>query len=229
MGDWIAFWNSQNPIYVNDRHRDVHYLHVAEGIRGYVRAGATVLDYGCGDALHAARVAEQAERLILSDAAPNVRAGLVRRFAGNPNIEVRSPEDVAALAPSTLDMIVLHSVAQYLSARETDALLALFRRLLKSDGLLVLGDIVSPNVNTAADVLALLRFALANGFTGAAVVGLMRTLLSDYGRLRARVGLTRYEDSALIQKLAAAGFSAVRAPVNIGHNQARTTYLARRL
>ena len=229
MGDWIAFWNSQNPIYVNDRHRDVHYRHVAEGIRGYVRAGATVLDYGCGEALHATRVAEQAGRLILSDAAPNVRAGLVRRFASNPNIEVRSPEDVAALAPSTLDMIVLHSVAQYLSASETDALLTLFRRLLKSDGLLVLGDIVSPNVNTAADVLALLRFASTNGFTGAAVVGLMRTLLSDYGRLRARVGLTRYEDSTVVQKLAAAGFSAVRAPVNIGHNQARTTYLARRL
>jgi SAM-dependent methyltransferase len=229
MGDWIAFWNSQNPIYVNDRHRDVHYRNVAEGIRGYVRAGAMVLDYGCGDALHAARVAEQAGRLILSDAAPNVRAGLVRRFAGNPKIEVRSPENVAVLAPSTLDMIVLHSVAQYLSAHDTDALLALFRRLLKSDGLLVLGDIVSPDVSTAADALALLRFALANGFTGAAVLGLMRTLLSDYGRLRARVGLTRYEDSALLQKLAAAGFFAVRAPVNIGHNQARTTYLAHRL
>lgn len=229
MGDWIAFWNSQNPIYVNARHRDVHYRNVAQGIRGYVHPNATVLDYGCGEALHAARVAEGAGRLILSDAAPNVRAGLVRRFANNPKIEVCSPDEVAALPADTLDLIIMHSVAQYLSAGETDAVLALFRRLLKPDGMLVLGDIVSPHVSTAADALALLRFASANGFTGAAVLGLLRTLVSDYGRLRARVGLTRYEDSAIIQKLAGAGFSATRAPANIGHNQARTTYLARPL
>jgi hypothetical protein len=43
------------------------------------------------------------------------------------------------------------------------------------------------------------------------------------------VGLTRYADAGIIQRLAAAGFSAVRAPANIGHNQARTTYLARPL
>jgi SAM-dependent methyltransferase len=229
MGDWIAFWNSQNPIYVNARHRDVHYRNVAEGIRAYVRPDAAVLDYGCGDALHAARVAESAGRLILSDAAPNVRAGLVRRFADNPKIEVRSPEEVAALSASTLDVIVMHSVAQYLSAAETNAVFALFRRLLKPDGLLVVGDIVSPRVSTASDALALLRFAMANGFAGAAVLGLLRTLVSDYGRLRARVGLTRYEDSAIVQKLAAAGFSATRASQNIGHNQARTTYLGRPL
>ena len=40
MGDWIAFWNSQNPIYVNARHRDVHYRNVAEDIRGYVPESA---------------------------------------------------------------------------------------------------------------------------------------------------------------------------------------------
>jgi ubiquinone/menaquinone biosynthesis C-methylase UbiE len=229
MGDWIAFWNSQNPIYVNARHRDVHYRNVAEGIRTYVRPDATVLDYGCGDALHAARVADSAGRLILSDAAPNVRAGLARRFADNPKIEVCSTAEIAALPAGTLDVIVMHSVAQYLSASETDAVLALFHRLLKSEGLLVVGDIVSPHVSTTADVLALLRFASANGFGGAAVLGLMRTLFSDYGRLRARVGLTRYGDAAIIQKLAAAGFFAVRAPTNIGHNQARGTYLARPL
>jgi hypothetical protein len=28
--DWISFWNSDHPIYVNARHRDVHYRGIAE-------------------------------------------------------------------------------------------------------------------------------------------------------------------------------------------------------
>lgn len=45
MGDWIAFWNSNHPIYVNPRHRDVHYRAVAQDILARVPAGARVLDY----------------------------------------------------------------------------------------------------------------------------------------------------------------------------------------
>ncbi len=57
MGDWIAFWDSEHSIYVNARHRDVHYRLIAEHIREHVPPGATVLDYGCGEALHADIVA----------------------------------------------------------------------------------------------------------------------------------------------------------------------------
>jgi SAM-dependent methyltransferase len=229
MGDWVAFWNSQNPIYVNARHRDVHYRTVAQDIRDYVSAGAAVLDYGCGDALHADRITEVAGSLILSDAAPNVRAGLLQRFADNPGIAIRSPEEVAMLPAGSLDIIVMHSVAQYLSPSDADELFVLFRRLLKPRGLLVLGDILSPDLSTLTDAVALLRFAASNGFTAAALLGLVRTLVSNYGRLRARWGLTRYQDSEIVQKLAAAGFCATRAPRNIGHNQARATFLGRRL
>jgi SAM-dependent methyltransferase len=227
MGDWIAFWNSQNPIYVSARHRDVHYLSVAEGICDHVPAGAAVLDYGCGDALHAGVIAKRAGSLILSDAAPNVRAGLVQRFAANAKIAVLSPEEVAVLPDGSLDVVVLHSVAQYLSPSDTDAVFAIFRRVLRPQGLFILGDIVSPEVSTLTDVLALLRFARREGFIGAALLGLVRTLASDYGRLRARLGLTRYREAEIVQKLAQAGFSATRAARNIGHNQGRVTYLAR--
>ena len=92
MGDWIAFWDSEHSIYVNARHRDVHYRRIAQDIRAHLPAGAAVLDYGCGEALHADIVAETARRLILCEAAPMVRAALARRFGGNPKIEVRAPE-----------------------------------------------------------------------------------------------------------------------------------------
>src|SRR6266571_1317736 len=228
MGDWIAFWDSKHSIYVNARHRDVHYRLIADDIARYVPAPtATVLDYGCGEALHADRLAAKAGRLILVEAAPHVRAGLAARFKDNPRIEARSPKEMAALADRTLDLAVMNSVAQYLTSSELDTLLVTFRRLLKPDGLLVIGDIVPPHVSPLTDAMALLKLAAANGFLWAALAGLLRTALSDYRRLRSQLGLSLYGQDEMIEKLTAAGFAATRAPANIGHNRARMTFLAR--
>lgn len=227
MGDWIAFWDSEHSIYVNARHRDVHYRTIAQDTRAALPAGACVLDYGCGEALHADLVAAPARRLILCEAAPLVRAALADRFAGHPKIEVRSPEDAAALPDASLDAIVMHSVAQYLTPEELDALLVLFRRLLNENGVLILGEVIQPHVSALTDAAALLRFGAANGFLGAALVGLVRTVMSDYWHLRTHLGLTRYSEGAITEKLAHAGFSARRAAANIGHNPARMTFLAR--
>jgi len=228
MVGWIAFWDSRHSIYVNARHRDVHYRTIAHDIAAHVKPGTRVLDYGCGEALHAGRIAASARELTLCDAAGAVRAALARRFGSHPRISIRAPEEVAALAAGSFDAIILHSVAQYLTTQELGALLADFHRLLQADGLLVLGDIIPPHVSAATDALALLRFAAANGFFGAAVIGLARTLGSQYWRLRWRLGLARYSEAAMIGKLAAAGFEARRAAANIGHNRARMTFLARR-
>jgi SAM-dependent methyltransferase len=225
--DWISFWNSDHPIYVNARHRDVHYRGIADDVSGYVLPGAAVLDYGCGESLHADRVAAKAGRLILCEAASNVREHLASRFGGVANIEVKSPEEVVALPAGSLDLIVMHSVAQYLSQQEADALFTQFKRLLKLDGLFILGDVIPPQVSPIADAASLLRFAAANGFLIPAVIGLVRTTFSDYPKLRAKLGLTLYEESAMRRKLEAAGFSVQRAPKNIGHSQRRMTFLAR--
>jgi hypothetical protein len=89
------------------------------------------------------------------------------------------------------------------------------------------GDIIPTRVSALTDAIALLSFGAGNGFFGAALVGLARTVASDYWQLRSDLGLTRYDESAIIEKLAKAGFSARRAPTNIGHNQARMTFLAK--
>lgn len=227
MGEWIAFWDSNHSIYVNARHKDVHYRAIAQDVLAYVPAGARVLDYGCGEALHADVIAARARQLILCEAAPTLRATLAARFAGFASIAVLSPEEVEALPAGSLDVVVMHSVAQYLTPQELDRLLVLFRRLSAQGGVIVIGDVVPPRVSAVTDATALLRFAAANGFLGAALAGLMRTLASDYWRLRSKFGLTRYAESTMVAKLGAAGFSTKRAAVNIGHNQARRTFVAR--
>jgi SAM-dependent methyltransferase len=226
--DWLAFWDSPHSIYVNARHKDVHYRLIAKDIAPLVPGPqARVLDYGCGEALHADLVAAAAGELFLCEAAPGVREGLVDRFAGQRNIYVLAPHEAARLQEHSLDLIVLHSVVQYLTTSGASALFALFHRLLKPGGMLVVSDVIPPNVPAVTDALALLRFGAGNGFFFAAAWGLVRTLLSNYWKLRSKLGLTRYANAAMIEKLDAAGFNAGLAPANIGHNRARKAFYAR--
>ncbi|HVZ53832.1 MAG TPA: class I SAM-dependent methyltransferase [Pseudolabrys sp.] len=227
--DWITFYDFKHSvIYVNARHRDVHYRTIAEDIRGYVPSPtASVLDYGCGEATSADLIAQAAGHLTMVEAAPNVRATLTQRYAGNPKISVLTPDEAAARPDGSFGLIVLHSVAQYLSSDELDRLLATFHRLLKRDGLFVLGDIIPPRLAAPAAALSLLRFSAANGFFFAAVLGLMRIFVSDYLKLKSTVGLSQYDEAAMLEKLRRAGFAAERAKRNIGHNQWRMTFLCR--
>lgn len=228
ISSWLSFWDSSHSIYVNARHRDVHYRLIADTIAKLVPGpAARVLDYGSGEALHADIVAAASGELLLCEGAPGVRARIAARFAGNPKIRAIAPIEVERMPDGSLDLVVLHSVAQYLTAEETDKLFVLFHRLLRADGLLVVSDIIPPEAAAATDALALLRFAFANGFLFAAIVGLARTRLSDYWRIRKRIGLTRYDEAAMIEKLAASGFAAHREPHNVGHNQARMMFMGR--
>jgi SAM-dependent methyltransferase len=121
----------------------------------------------------------------------------------------------------------MHSVAQYLTQAELDRLLAIFRSLLKPDGLFILGDIVPPHFAAPAAALALLRFGAANGFFWAAAFGLVRIFASDYLRLRKTAGLSHYTEAAILERLREAGFKPERATRNISHNQWRMTFLCR--
>jgi SAM-dependent methyltransferase len=224
--DWIAFWDTKHSIYVNARHEAAHFRHIAEDIRAYAPERGVMLDYGCGEALSADRVAEPVSRLILCEPAPNVRVMLGARFAGNDKIAVRKPEDITTMPAGSMDVVIMHSVAQYLGSHEFDALAKTFRRLLKPGGLLVVGDVIPRKGSAFADARALLRFGWQEGFFWAAVRGLFRTYFSDYWRLRKRIGLSRYDADEIAAKLETAGFAAAPARSNIGHNDKRTTVLA---
>src|SRR6185369_17501502 len=225
MSNWISFYDLRHSlIYVNARHRDVHYRRIAEDLRALVPSStAAVMDYGCGEATSADHLAEGAAHLTMVEAAPNVLAALKARYGDNKKISVITPAEAAAKPANSFDLIVLHSVAQYLTGEELDGLLAQFRRLLKPSGLLLVGDNVPPGYAAPAAALSLLQFAARHGFFIAAVRGLIRIALSDYLRLKGKVGLSHYEEAAMLDRLTAAGFSAERAARNVGHNQWRMT------
>jgi ubiquinone/menaquinone biosynthesis C-methylase UbiE len=228
MDDWIDYYDSTHTIYVSKHHRDLHFRILARDIIEYISSpAAVVLDYACGEALSAGKVAEACGKLYLAEPAPGVRGRLIARFAPNTKIRVRSLDDLRKMTEKSIDIAVMISVAQYMTPAELDAALAVIRRLLRPSGRLILGDILRPEVGMARDVSALLRFAAANGFLKDALIGLISTALSDYRQLRSRVGLQRYSEAEIAAKLAQAGFSASRAHFNVGHNPWRMTFVAR--
>ncbi|MDO8396596.1 MAG: class I SAM-dependent methyltransferase [Bradyrhizobium sp.] len=228
MDDWIDYYDSTHTIYASRLHRDLHFQIIARDIIGYISSpDAVVLDYACGEALSAAKVADACGKLYLAEPAPGVRGRLIARFAPITKIRVRSLDDLRNMEEKSIDLAVMNSVAQYMTPAELDQAFAVIKRLLKPGGRLVVGDILRPEVGMIRDVTALLRFALTHGFLKDALIGLVSTALSDYRQLRAKVGLQRYSEAEMVAKLAASGFTASRAHVNIGHNPWRMTFVAR--
>src|SRR5258708_23007750 len=117
MDDWIDYYDSTHTIYASKRHRDLHFEIIARDIIGYIPSkDAVVLDYSCGEALSAAKVAEACGMLILAEPAPGVRGRLIARFAPNTKISVRSLEDLRKMPEKSIDLVVMNSVAQDLTS-----------------------------------------------------------------------------------------------------------------
>lgn len=227
MGDWVSFWNGAHAVYVNERHRHVHYARIAADLSRLLPApGARVLDFGCGDALGAADLARTCGRLLLCDAAPAVRARLAARFSHVANIQVCTPEEVEALPPGSLDLVVCNSVAQYLSRDELASRLTHWRRLLAEGGGVLVADVIPKGASAVADVGALLALAAREGFLLAALVGLGHLAVSPYRGLRRELGLTTYDEAEMLALLEATQMSARRVHPNVGHNQRRMAFLA---
>ncbi len=226
--DWIAYWNAAPPIYSGMRHKFVHYLNVADDIVRHIDGSDwQVLDYGCGDALSAERVAAVCGRLILIDGGETVRAGLIERCESCAKIVIAAPEDVERVADvGSLDLIVINSVVQYLTTEDLIALMRRLKPMLSPQGTIIVADVVPPDASPVHDAAALMVFAARHGFIVEAVVGLFQTFISDYRRVRERLGFSQYTEAAFLSVMSRAGFECCRIQPNFGHNQRRMAFRA---
>ena len=230
MQSWLDFWNAPNAIYVSRRHQDAHYAKVLSGIGRFMPGdgAAVVLDWGCGDALAANDLAQTCRTLLLYDRADSTRSRLLANYAGSPKVRVIDDAELDAVAPASVDLIIVNSVVQYLDRRQFIDALRLFHRLLKSDGKLLLGDIIAPDTPLVGHVTTFLRFAWQNGFFIAALVGLARNFVSPYRKLRRDAGYACYTQTQLLGLLEDNGFAGERLASNIAVSQLRSSYLARK-
>lgn len=229
---WADFWSGTHSIYVNARHMRVHYDRIADDLARLIAARRArhgtplVLDWGCGDALNAPALVGFCRELWLYDGVGTVQGRIAQRFAGTTGIRVLNDTDWQTLAPGSLDMIIVASVAQYLSRADLESLMDRFRTVLKPDGEVIFADIIPPHVSMAADIASLLGTGLTNGFFFAACLGLAKTFFSEYRRIRATAGFSCYEADDFSGMLVRHGFQVERVRNNVGFNKQRMTFRA---
>jgi SAM-dependent methyltransferase len=227
VGTWLDFWNGSHRIYVNERHRTLHYRKIADDIIALLPGpDATVVDWGCGDALSAPFVAARAGRLILCDRADATRARLEARFAGEAGIVVASPEALRRDHAGAADLIIVNSVLQYLDEAALADLFADARLVLKPGGALIIADVIPPEDDMLGDIRNLLGLAWRNGFFLAACGGLVATWFSPYRKLRASIGLARHARADMLARLQSEGFTAAPLRPNLGFDQRRMAFRA---
>jgi SAM-dependent methyltransferase len=230
MESWLSYWDTPNKSYVSERHKKAHYDVVFDGIRPYLPTSTDgiVLDWGCGDALAAERIAELCGGVLLYDAAASTRARLGEHLRKHTRIRILDDTALEGIFGGSIDLIVVNSVIQYLSAEQFDTTLALFHRLLNPSGAILLGDIISPGTGNLQAAATLLRFAWRKGFFLSAVAGLVETFASPYRMLQRRIGLAAYTPIQMLQIFDQHGFIAERLPHNIAVSPHRSSYLARK-
>jgi SAM-dependent methyltransferase len=227
--DWADYWNGGTTVYANERHKRVHYEGIARDIIALLPGpDARVVDYGCGDALSADRVADACRHLYLCDAAQTVRERLAERFARNPKITVIPVGQFETLPAGTADLIVANSVIQYLSRAQLERFLRAAWATLSPRGRLVVADVIPQGIGPLQDATELLKFAAKNGFLLPAAGGLGRSFFSSYRRVRQQLGLLQFDEAEMLDILARFGFEARRHYPNMGHNRRRMTFLASR-
>lgn len=224
---WVDFWNRPNAIYANQRNLEAHFACLQSDLDAHLPEGGTILDFGCGDALAAEAMAKRCRNVWLYDAAPAVRQRLRDRLSGHPGIRILDDDDLAALPPGSVDLVLAVSVLQYIPREELDGVLHLWRGLVSARGRILIADVVDPDTPMLRDIASQLGMARQHGFLMAALMGLGRMALSDYRRIRRESGFSTYTPTELQARLSAAGLRADRLPKNIGPTPHRHSFVAR--
>jgi ubiquinone/menaquinone biosynthesis C-methylase UbiE len=231
MTSWIDYWSRPNALYANRRNLEAHFTRIWRDLQPLLADARprSMLDWGCGEALAAERIAGSVERLYLYDGVDSVRDKVRARTAGVRNITVLDPAELAALPPSSIDMVMVNSVVQYLDEAAMAAALTDWWRLLGPGGRLLLTDLIDPDTGMVDDAKSQLRFAATNGFLTAALFAIVRLVLSDYSRVRRAAGFSTYRPAEILTVLDNAGFAGERLPSNVGPTTHRFSVMGRRM
>ena len=225
MTTWAAYFDSardDSPLY---RVQAALYL---EALTAAVElhAGQRVLDFGCGFGLVAALLAPRVGEVWVWDQSPNMCAVAERTTARFANVRLcdLSATHQVDLQPyiGSMDLILVNSVAQYMTSAELSQWLVRWRELLTPGGKLVLSDLMAPEHRGFADIADLLRLGIRHGSPLSATSKALGGVL-QYWRMRQAVPLTRIGQEDLGRRATQAGLNLVVLPRNLTHFSRRWT------
>jgi SAM-dependent methyltransferase len=223
--NWRNFWRRDRSSRAGERYPPVYYEDIGKAIAAQIPSpAALMLDYGCGAAPAAALLAEHCATLYLYDPSPKVQAALRQRYVAHPKIKILAESDVNALSDGSLDMVLFNALFQYLTVAQSTEAVDFAAAKLRLGGRLLVTDVIPPYADPLSDSWALVEYAYRGGFLLATLRGALAR-----GRPLRRRALTTFTIPDMQRLLATHGFETRRAERNIGHNQMRMTFLAKRV
>jgi cyclopropane fatty-acyl-phospholipid synthase-like methyltransferase len=225
---WSDYWES-----IEDRQQvfRIEARDYSERVRRLLKPAAnmSLLDFGCGFGHTARELSRDVAKISIWDASSTVRKQAAERIASIPNIELLdldAPEN--AQLSDRFDLILVHSVLQYMSSEQILAWLARWRAMLKSDGRLVLSDLIVPGAGGVSELLSYLVFAARHGFFwNALAAGIVE--MSRYWKARQSRPLTTAPRTAVESWAAQSGLAVEWLDENLSHRNARATAILRRI
>jgi SAM-dependent methyltransferase len=227
---WFSFWSRPAPIHVGERHLRARYRVTVDRFLAAFpdAAGKRMLDYGCGEALDAPRLAAFGMDVLLYDRSEYFHRRLLPRFAGANGIRVLDDIALGGLAPASIDHLLVCSVIQYLDRNELTALVRLAHGLLKPGGVLILADIIPTSLDTMADTLDFLAYSIRHRFFFSGLRTLFDMVMTNYRSHLRENNLARYDLDELSALLGRHDLVPSLADRNIGISRARKTLLAQK-
>ncbi len=224
---WSDYWES-----IEDRQQvfRIEARDYAERVRRLLKPARSMslLDFGCGFGHTARELSGDVGKIAIWDASSTVRKQAAERIASLPNVEVLdldAPEN--AQLSDRFDLILVHSVLQYMSSEQILAWLARWRAMLKSDGRLVLSDLIVPGAGGLGELFSYLVFAARHGFFwNAFVAGVVE--MGRYWKARQSRPLTTAPRAAVESWAAQSGLAVEWLNENLSHRGARATAILRR-
>ena len=136
-----------------------------EHMASLVKSGQKVLDLGCGTGLLSIKLARAGAQVMGIDINPQMLDIAKQRIKledleGKVNFQLRNVLDIDELEPNSFDAITASLLFSELSENERRYLLKIAKKVLKPEGLLIIGDETVPKNPFKRIINAMLRFPL---------------------------------------------------------------------
>jgi SAM-dependent methyltransferase len=188
---------------------------------------ARVLDFGCGFGHTARFLAPEVGHVMLWDQAASVRYRARLRTAHLGKVGYADLTDPGNDPVGEFDVIVVHSVIQYMTELELRAWLGRWRTMLAPGGQLVLSDLIQPGSSAIRELLGFMAFSLGNGlFIDALRQGMHE--IAGYLRARSRRPLLLVTPGRLRELASPSDWSMEILLANLSHRRNRTSVVLRR-
>ncbi len=157
---WVGYWS--DPRFESDYIKSSIEHYVAR-VRGLVPLSAerTVLDYGAGQGYLAEYLASGLRRLHLVEPSSSAIERARARYQRLDNVafhELAGGEALRrAIAPGSVDLILVNSVFQYVPEADLPELFAAFADVLAPGGVVLVSDVVTPGYSLLRDVVSTFR------------------------------------------------------------------------